>query len=172
MLHQHYFWHLTSWIMHFAPTQRCLKRNTKRREFDLQFHQGHRGRPLLPLVSVSPWSLQSRAAYWQWKNWWGWEETVSSIWGWQRRLECPRPEQPASLCCHVDNSPHTLGSPRRAVMRASGVELVLLALLFWKAAMHSSYYNTYTPALCTYCKHASHERKPGWVSVLCSESSD
>ena len=82
------------------------------------------------------------------------------------------PEQPASLCCHVDNSPHTLGSPRRAVMRAGGVELVLLALLFWKAAMHSSYYNTYTPALCTYCKHASHERKPGWVSVLCSESSD
>lgn len=66
----------------------------------------------------------------------------------------------------------TLGSLRRAVMWASGVQLVLLATpCFWKAATHS-HTNTYTPALCTYCKHASHERKPGWVSALCAVRCD
>lgn len=49
----------------------------------------------------------------------------------------------------------TLGSLRRAVMWANGVKVVLL-----KRFESLSSTTTYSPALCTYCKRASHERKP------------
>lgn len=122
---------------------------------------GTREGPLLLLLSVCE---ACRATHWQGKNWWGREETVSSIWAWQWRQECPRPEQPASLCCHVDNSPHATQPEESCHVGQWGLACPSHTLVLKGShALTHKHVHAHTDI---YCKHASHKRKLGWVSVI------